>query len=257
MYFANDKEERAFIAECLEDFRRPVGPNCILRDTLEYKRYLQCVSENISTIISRNKCNHTKKVNIAKGILLAILIIISCCIIVAFVLIALSCGDFGGWLLYILFAPIISLFIIILGFCYDNILKIEKKTFNIYKYLLQSLYANRDKVLLHINIASMFNKYNSKLSEACFLVAFRNSNLNASEYSNFQRTDSAQDFSSYLRRNELILIIFADAERLANRRDWDYEDEVFLNLSHDEIIKKYEEELYSKDNAPIPDSFFS
>ena len=254
MHFDIGKEKRAIIAECLEYFRRPVGPDYILKNINEYTQYLNCVVKNIDTIININYGDKTKEINLAKRAILAILIIICCCLLGSVFLLSLTYLDtWWGILLLFTLQYIAFLCYHAVEFCHKNILYNKKASFNIYRHIKDYIFAFTKSGL-----------YNSKLSETCVILALKN---NYSE-DFIIHDDSNHTYlwsNSYLIRNKLIFVIFAEAERLAKKYKYltispvalDFEDEVFLNLSHDEIIKKYEEELNSKDKVPIPVDLFS
>lgn len=258
MYFANDKEKRAFIAECLEYFRRPVGPDYILKNMNEYTQYLNYVVKNIDTISKYIYHDKTKDINLAKRSILAILIIICCCLCGAVLLLSLTHID-SWWAPLLLFTLQFIMFICYhaLEFCHDNILCTKKASFNIYRHIKDYIFA--------------FNKnglYNSKLSETCVILALKNNS--SEDFIDSNHTYSIQikyehllNICPYLIHNKLIFVIFSEAERLAKKYNYlppvelDFEDEVFLNLPHNEIINKYKEELNSKDKVPIPVNLFS
>lgn len=243
----NDNEKNALIAQCLEYFRRPVGPDHTIKNTKEYIQYLNCVYENIKAIhISIYISDKTEYINIANRIILAILIIILCCLIGGCILLALSLSSYW-WLILLapLFEGIIYFGMMAVSFCHNNILSITKKTFNIYEYIRRHLLWDS-------------KQYNRKLSEVCAVLACRRCVNSYYEdlYCPKHDYESQLSLLSYLSRYETIFMIFSDAMRL---KKYKYDDSTttFLELPHDDIIKKYEEEIYSKEKAPIPESFFS
>ena len=249
MYFRDQKVKDIFYAQCLEDFRRPVGPEYIIKDTAEYREYLVCICKILDQILWSNQ--DQLKENIIKCLTFLTWIIISCGFLFGIYHFAIYMEEqypIGG----ILLGPLgiggaLLCLEIILGCCFGivNIIK-DKYRYNIYNLINSQLYDSY--------------KYNNTLAEICYIQKFRHSRHDIEEKKYCYPYNKKESYSSLNHIDKIEFMILADAKRFAygfHGISNNISNKNFLELPQDEIIKKYEEEIYSEEKAPIPESFFS
>ena len=249
MYFRDQKVKNIFYAQCLEDFRRPVGPEYIIKDTAEYREYLVCIRKILDQILLSNQGR--KKDNILKCIAFLSWIIISSGFLVGIHYFAIYMEEqhpVGGILLGPLcFGGALLCLGIIGSSCILIVYTIrDKRYYNIYHLIDERLYDTYE--------------HNNTLAEICYIQKFRHSRHDIEEKKYCYPYNKQGLYSSLKHIDKIEFMILADAKRFAygfKGISNNTSNKNFLELPQDEIIKKYEEEIYSKEKAPIPESFLS